>query len=196
MPVLQVIVPLFITIIECWLRFGWNSEAIPQISHQPLLDTDNDGDGIFETTGFVWSTVAKLVLGALNALTFALAGYIVDNCSDMEFEAAFVWVLKHYHEVLVGKPEDADLSRPSSVTHHPHRQPYDAILCSAMIDLGDTTQQNRALPLALCCSHCLTLPCDCLFCDGRRRRVCGYPNVLLHGHDAALQLQPQDDHRG
>ena len=94
---------MFITIIECWLRFGWNTEAIPQISHQPLMNTDVDGDGDFETTGFVFSTFAKLMLAALNALTFTMAGTIVNNCSDVQFEAAFVWVLKHYHEALVGE---------------------------------------------------------------------------------------------
>ena len=108
---MQVIVPFFILLIECWLRFGWNSEAIPQISHQPLLDTDIDDDGDFETTGFIWSSLAKLMLGSLNALTFLLAGSIVNQCSDMEFEAAFVWVLRHYHEVLVGEPGHVSLLR-------------------------------------------------------------------------------------
>ena len=126
----QVIVPFFITFIELWLRFGWNSEAIPQISRQPLMNTDTDGDGTpsrshmysrthtptqsrthahvhansgeYETTGFIWSTAAKGFMGTVNALNFALAGTIVNNCSDIEFEAVFVWILKHYHEVLVG----------------------------------------------------------------------------------------------
>ena len=111
MTCVQVIVPFFILLIECWLRFGWNAEAIPQISHQPLLDADADDDGEFETKGFIWSSLAKLILGSLNALTFLFAGTIVNNCSDMEFEAAFVWVLRHYHEVLVGEPKDVSLLR-------------------------------------------------------------------------------------
>lgn len=67
------------------------------------MSTDVDGDGDVETTGFLFSTMAKLMLAALNALTFVMAGTIVNNCSDLEFEAAFVWVLKHYHEALVGE---------------------------------------------------------------------------------------------
>eukprot|EP01050_Picozoa_sp_SAG11_P006706 SAG11_NODE_532_length_8707_cov_11.936578_1_plen_374_part_00 len=99
----EVIVPLFVAVVECYLRFGWNRHVIPQISNQPLQSTDMDDDGIYET-GFITSIVTKLALSLVNAVNFMFAGHVVNNCSDIDFHASFVYILGRYHEVLVGEP--------------------------------------------------------------------------------------------
>eukprot|EP01051_Picozoa_sp_SAG22_P009867 SAG22_NODE_854_length_6847_cov_3.834469_3_plen_696_part_00 len=83
----EFVVPLGVCVLECFLYFGWNPNAVPTL-------------GALSPSDFLASMGAKLFIAFLQMGSCLVGRWIIDNCTEIRFMTVMIWAVKNYLEAV------------------------------------------------------------------------------------------------